>query len=661
MRQLNDNEKEELKSRLPIYVRSITTQDRKAGKDMYKCPLCGSGTHKGANSDGAFSIYDHGKKWKCFACGEGGDIFNLIGKLEGVSDFPAQIKRASKVTGFTVTDTEEEFKEVSKPKTRQFKSYKSYIEYCKRFTNQTDYFEKRGFSEDTVKRFNLGYDPQAEVIVIPYDKKGTYYVTRSVKEKKFRKAGGTEPIYNENALYDASKPCFICESQLDAISIMEAGGEACNAVATGGVGNVNKLIEQLKAKRPTAKLILSFDNDEPGEEATTKTEKELKALNIPFLTASYPLDAYEGPKKDANELLITNREQLRADVMKNIEIVENVELLENINKAKDLAEHNKINGTERLKGFIDSIKTGANPSTSTGFSLLDAELDGGLYPGLYILGAISSLGKTTLMLQIADQIAQQGRDVLYFSLEMEANELISKSISRLTFLNCNGNQSNAKTARGISTPSRHANYSDTERALIHDAMTQYGSYASHLYIYEGVGDLGVEQIKKQVVEHIELTNNVPLVFIDYLQILAPYDVRASDKQNTDKAVLELKRLSRDHKTPVIAISSFNRDNYTSEVSMSAFKESGAIEYGSDVLLALQPQNMKPGQTASEQKENAEMVKNCKASVKRNVEAVILKNRNGKTGGKVSFKYYSLFNCFEQCNSAKANESNRRTV
>jgi len=135
--------------------------------------------------------------------------------------------------------------------------------------------------------------------------------------------------------------------------------------------------------------------------------------------------------------------------------------------------------------------------------------------------------------------------------------------------------------------------------------------------------------------------------IDYLQILAPYDMRASDKQNTDKAVLELKRLSRDYKTPVIAISSFNRDNYTSEVNMTAFKESGAIEYGSDVLLALQPQGMKPGYTKTEQKQNADLVKKCKASAQRSVEAVILKNRNGKTGGKVGFDYYSLFNCFKQ--------------
>ena len=124
-------------------------------------------------------------------------------------------------------------------------------------------------------------------------------------------------------------------------------------------------------------------------------------------------------------------------------------------------------------------------------------------------------------------------------------------------------------------------------------------------------------------------------------------MRASDKQNTDKAVLELKRLSRDYKTVVIGISSFNRDNYSTEVNMAAFKESGAIEYGSDVLLAVQPQGMKPGYTATDQKANAKLVKTCKASPERSVEAVILKNRNGKTGGKVGFTYYALFNCFEQ--------------
>ena len=63
------------------------------------------------------------------------------------------------------------------------------------------------------------------------------------------------------------------------------------------------------------------------------------------------------------------------------------------------------------------------------------------------------------------------------------------------------------------------------------------------------------------------------MIIDYVQILAPHDPRATDKQIIDRAVLELKRISRDFKTPVIGISSFNRMSYKNAVSMEAFKES----------------------------------------------------------------------------------------
>ena len=60
-----------------------------------------------------------------------------------------------------------------------------------------------------------------------------------------------------------------------------------------------------------------------------------------------------------------------------------------------------------------------------GVCALDRALDGGLYEGLYIVGAISSLGKTTLVTQIGDQIASGGQDVLVFSLEMARAELMA--------------------------------------------------------------------------------------------------------------------------------------------------------------------------------------------------------------------------------------------
>ena len=647
---IDDYKLEELKGGLTAYVQRITEPDRRAGHNMYKCPLCGSGRESGSRHNGAFSITKDGKAWKCFSCNQGGDIFTLIGLYEGKESFTEQAQRAAEVSGVNMfTEYTEKPKKAEKAKamdvTENTEKYKAYIEACQKSAGATDYFKSRGFSEEVVKRFGLGYDASQGVIVIPYDTTGSYYITRSTTGKSFRKPksddAGVEPVYNRAALY-AAKPCFVCESPIDAISLIVAGGGACGAVALGGTGS-QKLIDQVKAKAPNCTLILSFDNDDAGRKATATAAEDLKALNIPFITASYSLEAYpEDQRKDANDFLRGNSAQLAADVKANID---EIERLANADKADRIEAHNAQSAATRLKDFASGIFKGFY--IPTGFSELDKELDGGFYPGLYILGAISSLGKTTLLLQIADQIAQNGSDVLYFSLEMAASELMSKSISRHTYKLCNGVKSNAKTARGITTASRYQNYSQAEKQLIKDATDAYSAYASRLYIYEGIGNIGVEEIKQQVTEHIELTGRKPLIFIDYLQILAPYDMRASDKQNTDKAVLELKRLSRDFNTTVIGISSFNRDNYSTEVNMAAFKESGAIEYGSDVLIALQPQGMKPGYTNTEQKENAKLVKQCKASEERSVEAVILKNRNGRTGGKVGFNYNSLFNCFEQ--------------
>lgn len=648
-----------LKEGLTSYVQKITVPDRRAGKGMYKCPLCGSGSQSGSGHDGAFSITKDGKAWKCFACDQSGDIFTLIGLHEGLTEFTAQANRAAELIGVNMftefTQETEKLKETEIAKNTA--RYKDYIAACRAAVGSTDYFKGRGFTDETIARFELGYDVAKKAVVIPYDRNGSYFITRSTDGKEFRKPksseAGAEPIYNGGALND-SKPCFVCESPIDAISVMQTGGDYCTAIALGGTSS-QKLIDRVKKQAPKCMLILSFDTDKPGREATERTAEALRAANIPYLVATYSLNAYpEGQRKDANDFLKGNGVQFAADIIEN---VEEIERRANAEKAAALEAHNAYNGAELLKGFMGGIKDGVNTVyIPTGFSELDKELDGGLYPGLYILGAISSLGKTTLLLQIADQIAAQGIDVLYFSLEMAASELISKSISRHTHMMCNGVRQNAKTARGVTTTSRYKNYSTEEKELIQKAVEAYGGYAKYLYIYEGVGDIGVDQIRRRVEEHKQLTGRIPVIVIDYLQILAPYDMRASDKQNTDKAVLELKRISRDYKTPVVGISSFNRDNYTTEVNMTAFKESGAIEYGSDVLLALQPQGMTAGYKATDQKANADLVKKCKASEERSIEAVVLKNRNGRTGGKVGFTYYALFNRFKQDYGFRVDES-----
>ena len=72
--------------------------------------------------------------------------------------------------------------------------------------------------------------------------------------------------------------------------------------------------------------------------------------------------------------------------------------------------------------------------------------------------------------------------------------------------------------------------------------------------------------------------------------------------------------------------------------MQAFKESGAIEYSTDVLIGLQLKGVGNKNFDIDQ---------AKSKNPREVEAVILKNRNGRTGGKTGFDFYAMFNYFAE--------------
>ena len=76
---------------------------------------------------------------------------------------------------------------------------------------------------------------------------------------------------------------------------------------------------------------------------------------------------------------------------------------------------------QNAAGFMDAFgktvkESGNTPPIPTGFPGLDKNLGGGLFEGLYVIGAISSLGKTSWTLQICDQVAEVGTDGLIFSL-----------------------------------------------------------------------------------------------------------------------------------------------------------------------------------------------------------------------------------------------------
>lgn len=593
------------------------------------------------------------QKVKCFSCGKSYDIFDLIGMDYGLSSPKDIFAKAYSLYGINVDSTDH------KPAVQQEQTADNYSAYYQHTAVALEdspalaYLLKRGISKETANKFHLGYDCSYKTFYINEQGKNTYsewqaliiptspnsYIARTIdehadKKNRYRKKGSAN-LFNIPAMY-TDKPAFVVEGEIDALSIIEAGGQA---IGLGSADNYHKLMAQVLKKTPTQPLILALDTDDAGQNIENELATDLTNSHIPFIR----YNPY-GTAKDANEALTANREQFIAEIKKAEQMPE-AELKAEQEKAKK--EYLQKSASAQLQSFLAEIKASAStPAIKTGFRGLDRILDGGLYEGLYIIGAISSLGKTTLALQLMDNLAQGGQDVLIFSLEMARNELMSKSISRLTYMLAGGNLRNAKTARGIMAGARYSNYSQQEKELINKAVEAYKEYAGHIFIFEGVGDIGVKDITAAVENHISTTGNKPVVLIDYLQILAPYDelLRGTDKQNTDKSVLELKRLSRDKKIPVIGISSFNRDSYkpgsfnNGKVTTADFKESGAIEYSADVLIGLEFE----GAGIKGYDEKTEKQKDP-----RQIRVVVMKNRNGKAWETDSMNYYPMFNYFTE--------------
>lgn len=641
-----------LKKHLLEYVESIT---EKRGS-MYVCPICNSGN--GRRKTAAFSVFGaNNEKWQCKSgnCTEagqrGGDIYDLIGIIEHIPDVASRAERVRQMFGYQRTYSAP----VAKPKAEKMLSIQpgKLQDYTKQFKEWNKNLEnctyRRGISKETLDRFNVGYcenwinpaNPTAKAsprLIVPLSAHG--YLARSTDNNKHSKIkAGQLSIFNVKALAE-NEPIFICEGELDALSVIDAGGQA---VALSGATNWRRLIEPLKQYKPAYPLIFALDADTAGKNATESLSKVLDELGIEYCSMDFSQD---GKYTDVNEVL------MKTDIMHLMQIVgkakEQALTIARADFEAKKAEFLNTSVFSDMDNFnlaVEDSKT--RPAVPSGFHGLDRVLMGGFRAGFYVLGAVSGLGKTTLAVQIADNMAKFGRDVLIISLEMARHELMARSMSRESYLYVQEKGYEdyyAKSELGISEGYWYENYSPRNIEVIEAAKERYKEYNKRLFVHEGVGNIGVDKVREIMEKHFYFTGTYPVLIVDFLQILAPTDVRMTDKQNTDKAVLELKRMSRDFKTPVIAISSFNRQSYEDDVKTSSFKESGGIEYTADALFGLQ--------TA---KTDASPVPDVKKGADRyevrNIELHVLKNRKGISSSKkrkivINFEYLPTFNHFK---------------
>lgn len=518
----------------------------------------------------------------------------------------------------------EEMTEEQKEERRKF------LEQCENnldsITAVQDYLFCRGITLTTAHKYHLGAGSNGMdyTLVIPNDN-GSYterYLEPLQNGQRYRKTGNG--LFNASVLNDGDvrTPIFVTEGQIDALSIIERGYKAMALTSTT---NINMFLEAIK-DRNTAPLILCMDNDKTGKKATEKLLSTLKTME----TAVFNIP---GKYNDINEYYLCNQKSFDKDLEETFNEHYTMTYEEEVKHYANKETNESV--LEDL--FSDDYKDFGEP-VSTGFKALDKAIEGGLYGELYTIGAGSGEGKTAISLQIMDNIASSGQDVLIFSLEMSKTELVARSLSRLTYdistsINSVNSTAYAKTELGISSRSRYKHYSQQELDVINQAKERYKQYAKNIHVVEGVGNISINEIKEAIKRHIGLTGNIPVVLIDYLQLIAPSDIRLSDKQSIDKNILELKRITRDYDVPILLISSLNRESYkngTANISLASFKESGAIEYTSTVVLSLE---------CKEQKEKY-----------KEIQLTILKNRKGKNNQSFSFRYYPAFQKFEEIES-----------
>ena len=111
----------------------------------------------------------------------------------------------------------------------------------------------------------------------------------------------------------------------------------------------------------------------------------------------------------------------------------------------------------------------------------------------------------------------------------------------------------------------------------------------------------------------------------------------------------MKRISIDNNLTLLVINSVNRINYLTPIDFESLKESGGIEYTSDVIWGLQLQCLNESlfSEANKIKDKRERIRIAKSSNPRKIELICLKNRYGVSNYQCYIDYYPKNDLFIQ--------------
>lgn len=255
---------------------------------------------------------------------------------------------------------------------------------------------------------------------------------------------------------------------------------------------------------------------------------------------------------------------------------------------------------ERLEEFL---KQGTQfRGLPTGYPDIDNKLAGLQDSNLIVLAARPGIGKTTLALNMALNVAlKEKQPVGFFSLEMSKEELVD----RLLVGHADIDAWKLKTGR----------LSDEDYKRLTDAM---GDLADAPIFIDDTPGISVLEMRTKA-RKLKVEKNVRLIVVDYLQLADAG--RRFDSRVTEVSLISqgLKNLARELKVPVIALSQLSRaveQRGTKKPQLSDLRESGSIEQDADIVAFLYYED-----------ESEDLLDQSKRMIK----LYIAKHRNGATG------------------------------
>jgi len=272
------------------------------------------------------------------------------------------------------------------------------------------------------------------------------------------------------------------------------------------------------------------------------------------------------------------------------------------------AAHKFTSISDKLDAAWDRIETlskhdGAIRGVPTGFPELDNLLSG-LHPSdLVILAARPSVGKTALALDIARNAAiRHNTPVGIFSLEMSSEQLIDRMLAAESYVN----------AWKIRTGTVKA---EEDFARIRDALETLSK--APIFVDDKAGNNILAM--RAVARRLKRERGIGLIIVDYLQLMAPVNTKASDSmvQQVTEISRSLKQLARELEVPVLALSQLSRavEQRGGKPRLSDLRDSGSIEQDADVVMFIHRED-----------------KTNKESDRPGIAEILLeKHRNGPTG------------------------------